>query len=443
MLILDQLEELLLRLPVASRDTLGDQLRQALGAGWRIVIGLRKEFLAELKEVAVRLGRPLSFQDTFILRNFDAAEAAEVIRECSARDGINIDDSLPELIATDLTVDGTVRPPDLQIVCEALQGEMTVDKYRRERRAAGLRTRFIMDTVDLTGDAVLARAVLRELCDIPNNRKRSDPVSAETITARARAGAAGDRATLSSVEGVLESLRRSYVVVRMKEYGAAFWSLIHDYLVEPIKLATEEQATRSGAAAAELDYYLGEVASRRLRTIPLPRLKEIRNHAPPGRLSQTAARGLIVRSMIVGYGKPALLITAVAGVSFFLVILAAADWHAWRPVDPLSHWNSSSYRDRQSTYATLLRRSAPQTLAMKSGIPGHNMRVSLWDLQSGTPLDTYSGLISISKGAIWSYDSERKELSRRAPGVAKKTAALRVDSPHPRVRMARNRPVSD
>jgi len=418
-LILDQFEELLSRLPLNARDALGDTLQEALAEKWRVVIGLRKEFLAELKEVAARLGRPLSLQDVFILRNFDVPEAAEVIRECAARDRIALDDELPDLIANDLAVDGTVRPPDLQIVCEALQGEMTVDRYRRERRAAGLRSRFIKDTADLTGDAVLARAVLRELCDIPNNKKRPDPVSAEAIAAKVRMGAPGDRATVISVGGVLESLRQSYVVVRVRDEVSELWSLIHDYMVEPIKIATEEQVTRTEAAAAELDYFLSRAASGNIKTIPLPRLKEIKGHAPPAQLSQYTARRLIRRSMIIGYGKPTALVLTIAVTSVLSVILLAADWNVWRPYGmPLSHWEATGRRDRTWIHGELLNDGSSRILVTGDGFSEINSRVAIWDTNSGERIGTRSGSISVNKGAIWSYDKNTGHLSRLivAPG---------------------------
>ena len=418
-LILDQFEELLSRLPIAAREALGDKLREALAENWRVVVGIRKDFLAELKEVAARLGRPLSLQDTFILRNFDVSEAAQVIRECAARDHISIDDELPDLIAADLTVDGAVRPPDIQIVCEVLQSEMTVDKYRRERRASGLRSRFIKDTVELTGDPVLARAVLRELCDLPNNKKRPDPVGVAALVEKARTSAPGERATLKSVEEVLTSLYHSYVVVRIKRSDETLWSLIHDYIVEPIKLATEEQATRSEAAGAELDYFLSEVANGRIRTIPLPRLTEIKSHAPPAQLSQNAARRLIRRSTFWGYARPTLLVTAIAVASLASVILLAADWDTWRPYGtPLSHWERTGARDRGQMEAFGPMSSSSHLLVLQSGTfpDADKTRITVWDGESGNRINAYSGSLSISNGHIWSYDSKTGRLSRLTVG---------------------------
>src|SRR5262249_27783732 len=100
-------------------------------------------------------------------------------RECAEQDGIVPDQDLPELIADDLAMNGRIRPADLQIVCTALSGDLTVERYRSEGRAAGLRSRFLKSVIEISGDAVLARTVLRALCDIPNNKKSAEPLRCE------------------------------------------------------------------------------------------------------------------------------------------------------------------------------------------------------------------------------------------------------------------------
>ena len=159
----------------------------------------------------------MSLEDTFMISNFDVSEATEVIRECAAWDDIAADPELADLIARDLAVDGMVRPADLQVVCFALSGALSTARYRSEGGAAGLRSRFIKTVIDITGDAVLTRTVLRALCDIPNNKKAPEPMTAEAIAEQARAGVPGPRATTAAVTSVLEALEQARVVVALDD----------------------------------------------------------------------------------------------------------------------------------------------------------------------------------------------------------------------------------
>jgi uncharacterized membrane protein len=60
-LLLDQFEEVLSIVDDPNaRRLFGDKLRSALDSQWRIVIGLRKEHLADLQEITRQLGRPLA-----------------------------------------------------------------------------------------------------------------------------------------------------------------------------------------------------------------------------------------------------------------------------------------------------------------------------------------------------------------------------------------------
>lgn len=415
-IILDQFEELLSRFREAeSRIKIGNALRDIVSDHTRIVLGIRKEFLADLKEVVSQLSNPISLQDTFLIRNFEKSEAADIIRECALRDKVEFDDELPELIAEDLCVDGIVRPTDLQIVCTALYGDLSIEKYKSQGRAAGLRSRFVKEIVEVTGDPVLARTLLRALCDIPNNKKVSEPQTTATLVTTARNGPPGPTATENATNVVLEKLTQARLTVRQEQDGEARWSLIHDYLVDPVKIATQEQSTSSEAAAAELEYFLTEVRSGRITTIPLARLRTIRRNAPPALLRE--ARRTILRSLVVGYGRPATLTGVVALGSIILVVLAASERNQWRSIDdPLRHWGESATSGRGFLRATRLGGSAPEILALSDGF-GISGRVTTWDLNRGTLIGAREGNFSVIAGneQIWFYEPASGNLTRWNP----------------------------
>lgn len=407
-LILDQFEELLSRFREGNELThLGDYLRGEISAGTRLVIGMRKEYLAEFKQVAARLGHVVSFEDTFLVLNFSVSEATEVIRECAARDGISADPELADLIARDLSVDGKVRPADLQVVCTALSGALSTARYRSEGGAAGLRSRFIRTVVDITGDAVLTRAVLRALCDIPNNKKAPEPMSAEAIAEQARAGAPGQRATPSAVASVLEALEQARVIVAIDYDGSRRWSLIHDYLVEPIKLATEEQTSRSEQAIARLEYFLGRLQTESRSTIPLSELRSIQRDAPPLLLKQHAARRLIRRSRFVGYGRPLGLLASAALVSTLILLAAATERKQWRVVSTSSHWDGVGGLRYGRVKADLVSSEGTRTLLTQTAstllFPGPD-RLTAWNAETGEIIWRRDGHFNVFQNSIWSYD---------------------------------------
>lgn len=410
--ILDQFEELLSRFRSANdRKALSEGLWRIIGDGVRVIIGIRKEYLVDFKSMSAGPNHVVSFQDTFLVENLETKEAAGIIQECANQDHIQFDPDLPELIADDLAIDEKVRPADLQIVCTALSGDLTVDRYRSAGRAAGLRSRFVKGVIDITGDAILTRSVLRQLCDISNNKK-AEPLRAEDIAEKARAGAPGERATLAAVTSILRELEQARVVTRIESADGPRWSLIHDYLVEPIKIATEEQNTRSETAAARLDYFVTRAkASGAL--IPLSDLRLIQRDAPPAALKQPAARGLIRRSLLVGYGTPTVGALAAALVAVSLVIFATTE-RQWTVVDEKNHWDGvDSGKRNERVVGQLVQlegRPNKQTVVVGPNLWYGPGRLTTWDAETGAFLGALSG--TLAGQSILSYDANTGRLSK-------------------------------
>lgn len=422
LLILDQFEELLTRFPDdVERSRFGALIQQSLDEGWGIIISIRKEFYPDLQAVALKLKPQLSWESMFRVHNFTEAQAAEVILECSVRDEIVYDDELPETIARDLMTAGEVRPPDLQIVCEALRGEFTLDRYKKERRAVGLRSKFIKEVTQLAGTPALVRAVLRSLCDIPNNKKQPTPLTTAAITAKVRGSIAADVATEHAVANVLKKLYDAYIVEQTRlGDGTIGWSLIHDYLAEPIKIATEEMATRREAAAAELDYFV----DRRIGVIPLDRLNEVVRHAPPAKLEESAVRKLIRISRLMGYGRPLVLGLFVAILSTAVVVGAVADWSMWQAYGKRAgHWDVFGQRPGGLSAAPLGKDMSfivvtSETIGTAGpdwsdrwsrGLPNRSKRQTVWNVRTGEQIASREGMLispPVGDGKLWSYDTD-------------------------------------
>jgi hypothetical protein len=431
-LIFDQFEELLARLRDEElRLQMCSHLRVALDVGRRIVISIRKEFYQDMWSLAAHhhLQQRMPEKFLFELEDFEPADAKDVIRECADVAGVTYDPGLPAAIVRDLAPGGRVRPPDLQIVCAELGEQLTLERYESRGGANGLRSSFIRRIMDRAGDTNLRRAVLRGLCDIPKSRRLITPVTAAEIATQAQNGAAGKSATESAVTEILTALEDQYIVVRIRGTSGDVWSLIHDYLVEPIKMATEDRSARSEAAVAELGHYM----SLQRGLVPLDRLRQIRRDAPPMRLEDPAARRLIRRSYIVGYGRPVAAVSVVAVVFVVLAVALLTKRNIWRPVSALSHWEISDGRfdgleafpvNNATSRFIAIRASAKAAARVgwdgdqrKPSADDAHLTISIWNTENGKRVAAYRADLlppPPTDGYLWAIDRRSSEIVRVA-----------------------------
>jgi hypothetical protein len=184
--------------------------------------------------------------------------------------------------------------------------------------------------------------------------------------------------------------------------------------VEPIKLATEEQTTRSEAAVARLDYFVARAKTTPQIIIPLAELRSIKQDAPPAAVRQPAARALIRRSLLVGYGKPVGAASAAALASVIIVVAFATE-RGWRVNDERNHWNEGA-RDRQPVEANLTdlhARPGRRSAVVMDRFSRLSERVSIWDADSGELVDVQTGRLRIVDGWLWHQDRSLNHLSRR------------------------------
>lgn len=425
--VIDQFEELLSRFRSDDeRKAIGALLEARSAGGAGIVIGLRKEYLAELKDVMSQLSFSVGFHDFFQVHNFDPTEAQAVIRECANMDSLALDPALPPLVVTDLTIDDRIRPADLQIICGMLSGELTVERYEREGGAVGLQSRFIASVIDISGEPLLARTILRELCDIPNNKKAAEALTSEQLAERARAGAAGDLATPANVDSVLKALHDALILVKDSTMGVIRWSLIHDYLVRPIALATEKETTNSEAASRRLDFYLGQARTNRRVIIPLIDLIAIRRDVPPAKRRQPNVKRLMTRSIVYGYGW-SFARTALVAIAVFIVFIGlTTQTGQWRDSNPLNHWTGGERRSDLLTATPMNDKDGSARVAVHSMMFDRSSnRVTLWDAKTGDPLYQYNGHLSVTGNKIWDFDAATSTLKRLPVlGMEPKTVTL-------------------
>ena len=177
---------------------------------------------------------------------------------------------------------------------------------------AGVLAHYIQEALDASRDRAMASRLLRALCDFPAHAKRK----AKTINdLTAEVGAEGGNS-----RKMLEDLARNFVsgrILAQEQSGsAAAFSLIHDYLVGAIQLATSDDSTKTEEANQLLRFYIAEERG----TIPLHKLRFIRKFAERRELESPAARAVLRKSIfapVLRWGVPAMLALIIIGAYYF------------------------------------------------------------------------------------------------------------------------------
>lgn len=372
--ILDQFEDVFVaHHDRATRERLGDAIMEALERGARIVIAIRHEYLADVHDLSEKLSRYIAPGNLFRVRNFEAGEAKDVIAECASADGIADSTEVAEMIASDLSENGQVRPPELQIVCTRLVGKFTLDNYRLLGGAAGILSHYVRDAVEIAPRQDVAARVLRLLCDFPA-RARSKPVTLDAIVdGVATAGSTPELRT--TVERILGQLVAAGLVLHERKFAVSLYSLIHDYLVHAVLLATSDASTRTEEANQLLRYHLGIN-----RVIPLDRLRFIRQHADPAMKRDPRAQRLMRRSLLVPAAVAAGVVVAGALVAIGIIAWQRAAIR-WDVVHQARHWTGTGSG------------AAHPVPIHDAVVTAGGDFVRIWDRRTGSLRGTFPGLL--------------------------------------------------
>lgn len=288
----------------------------------RIVCAIRREFLIDFQDLSDELPQQLSTTNLFHIKNFTVDQAKDVINECATADGLAPDESFAETAAHDLAEEGQARPPELQIVCTylAVSGGLNTPKYRQAGGTAGILAHYIQDALDASKDRAIAARVLRALCDFPAHARRKGRTIDELTDDINTDG--------SALRETVEGLARNFVLGRILteergENGDAF-SLIHDYLVDAIQLATSDDSTKTEEANQLLKFYVAEKRG----TIPFRKLRFIKRFAERRQLENPLARRLLRRSVTVPilWQGMTVLAAIILASGFFLFSTAGIQW---------------------------------------------------------------------------------------------------------------------
>jgi WD40 repeat protein len=336
-LIIDQFEEFFIKYGTPEQRLeigrfLNELIKSSLSV--RILCAIRRDYLADMKDLVPQspdsadrnFFEPISLQTLFTLKNFTVEQATRVVGECAQRDGVNLDEEFAATLASDLGDGGFVRPPELQIVCAALGGSLTVSEYRLAGGAHGILSHYIEDAIDVSGDSAVGRRVLRALCDFPTHAKRDPQTVADIAVA---VGVEGGQASAA-----VRTALRQFEVARLvfserRGKGEPAYTLVHDYLVDAVLMATSDVTTRDEEANQLLDYYVSEYRTDPGTRIPYHRLRFVRRYADPNKLADSTARHLIRASITKLVTSTVTTVTLILAATTLLAALITTRrvWH--------------------------------------------------------------------------------------------------------------------
>lgn len=395
-LIIDQFEEFFIEY---SRPELRLELGRFLNGliksspPVRILCAIRRDYLADMKDLAPppdsEEGRsffaPISLQSLFTLKNFTVEQAASVIRECAERDRIELDEEFAATLASDLGAGGFVRPPELQIVCTALAGNMTTAEYRLAGGARGILSHYIEDAIEVSGDPNTGRRVLRALCDFPAHAKRNPQTAADITEA---VGVEGPQAS-ASVRAALRQFEVARLAVSEKRGEAEpTYALVHDYLVDAVSKATSDVSTRDEEANQMLEYYVSEYRTDPKTRIPYRRLRFVRKYADPKKLSDPTAHRLL-RASFTRLATSTAALAALVAVTTTVLVAIGTTRRVWRQELVSYTWEKG---DTMSSSITPLPDWGFVLTQPDARRGDEGSYVKLWDIKTGKLAYMFKGL---------------------------------------------------
>ncbi|MBN1659391.1 MAG: SUMF1/EgtB/PvdO family nonheme iron enzyme [Anaerolineae bacterium] len=274
--VLDQFEEFFLRLgdevrrrfwgevaafrdrvpsPPAPLPIQGEGGEQGAEPEVRFVFSLREDFLGPLDEARVAI--PELLGDSYRLTNLSDEKASTIITEPAARAGLVLAPDLVSSVLDDLREEGTIAPPQLQIVLDQLYRDclanpdqvlagavpvlarerVTLEDYRERGGAEGILADYVNEALEkLPGDESrdLARALLKVMVTSKATKAALDrrALLAEMVQSGALETAGGVRAeTALTVLARLVDLR---LVREFERGGGTLYELAHDHVAAEI-----------------------------------------------------------------------------------------------------------------------------------------------------------------------------------------------------------------
>ncbi|MGO7359977.1 hypothetical protein ACCS66_35465 [Rhizobium ruizarguesonis] len=314
--VIDQLEAFFLRTKErAEHQRLADLIDAALSTAARpisFLLGIREDFFGKLHHLKIgKVPDPTKPATCYELDELAPTVAEEILAASVVSDGTQFSNDLIRKIADDLTVEGFVRPVELQIVGSALKQRRIKQEngYDTVGGARGLLQTYIKDEIASCPDKQMAALVLRRLCAEGRPIKSPEDVDKEALietVARAGLDPISDRDLL---QRTLERLIEAKLVVQR---GENLYNLVHDFIASLIPVATAGIETAKEQANRLLTKYLAEYREDPKFRIPRHHLALIHKNADSSLSADRIARTLYFRSTVSAIGTIVLPVSVVA-----------------------------------------------------------------------------------------------------------------------------------
>jgi len=253
-IFLDQFEEFFTRLDEPERMVFVNELAECtedshLKVKW--LLSLRGEYFSNLSAFQSRIRHP--FENEYHLNRLTREQAVDVIAQPAELRGVRFEDGLIDTILDELGKI-EVSPPQVQLICSALYGDLpqgtttiTRDAYDQEGGAAGILRGYLERVLnrDLPpSQRPTARWILEAL--VTSDSQRAVRTHAELLAELQPHGAEPTALDAILSQLVNSRLLRSHEGSTDNEQA---YELVHDYLLAEIQLDPEVQARK---AAQEL-----------------------------------------------------------------------------------------------------------------------------------------------------------------------------------------------
>ena len=195
------------------------------------------------------------FHHEFRLPRLDRKQAVQAITKPAEIVGCLIEEKLIDRILDDLTDQGNIDPPQLQIVCNALydardeQAGLTISCYEKLGTAAQILSSYIEGVMLRfnAADLKLAKRILTSLISVDNERlifKISDLLSQMKN---------GSDDSVEAINSLIEDLGVARVIRFGKQDGEAWIELAHEFLIPEVSrwITEEEFALKRARAVIE------------------------------------------------------------------------------------------------------------------------------------------------------------------------------------------------
>jgi DNA-binding winged helix-turn-helix (wHTH) protein len=234
---LDQFEEFFSLLSEEARKNFLDAIADLVAREsfpLRLVFALREDMLAEMSQVKPAI--PEIFHHEYRLKRLSREQAALAITEPANAVGCKYEAHLVERLLDDLSDEGSIDPPQLQIVCDNLYdsrcagGKLNLSIYERLGGASQILAGYLERVLRRfnAGDLQVVKNILTAMISAEGQRL---VLRASELDARIKVRA-GDGAT--RIEQLIDELIAARVVRRRSQEGESWLELAHDFLTPEV-----------------------------------------------------------------------------------------------------------------------------------------------------------------------------------------------------------------